>query len=173
MVNYNQGKIYRIEPISLGVTGDIYIGSTTKKLLSQRMSHHRNMFRNNTKPLSAFKLFEKYGSENLRIVLIELYPCGSKDELESREAFYIKNNKCVNKKIPLQTRAEYREKNKSKKALMDKKYYNKNKHEIISKRQNQKVTCECGCDVLKCNLNSHKKTKRHQTTLAKVQIKLI
>ena len=36
MVNYNNGKIYKIEPLN-GEEGDIYIGSTTKEYLSQRM----------------------------------------------------------------------------------------------------------------------------------------
>jgi hypothetical protein len=40
MTNYNNGKIYKIEPLN-GEDGDIYIGSTTKKLLCQRMASHR------------------------------------------------------------------------------------------------------------------------------------
>ena len=42
MVNYENGKIYKIESHS----GDmIYIGSTTKKYLSQRMDTHRTDFK--------------------------------------------------------------------------------------------------------------------------------
>ena len=36
----NNGKIYKIEPIN-GEEGDIYIGSTTKERLSQRMTAHK------------------------------------------------------------------------------------------------------------------------------------
>ena len=43
MVNYNNGKIYLIEPID-GEDGDVYVGSTTKIYLSQRMSEHRNSY---------------------------------------------------------------------------------------------------------------------------------
>ena len=41
MVNYNNGKIYKIEPIVDHDEGDIYIGSTTKQYLSMRMDKHR------------------------------------------------------------------------------------------------------------------------------------
>ena len=41
MVNYSNGKVYKIEPISGGEEGDVYIGSTTKRYLSQRMNTHR------------------------------------------------------------------------------------------------------------------------------------
>ena len=45
MVNYNNGKIYKIEPIVDHDEGDIYIGSTTKHYLSQRMDKHRGNYK--------------------------------------------------------------------------------------------------------------------------------
>ena len=44
MINYNNGKIYKIEPIN-GEDGDIYIGSTTKEFLSQRLATHRGEYK--------------------------------------------------------------------------------------------------------------------------------
>ena len=41
MINYSNGKIYKIEPIN-GEDGDVYVGSTTKEYLSQWMATHRN-----------------------------------------------------------------------------------------------------------------------------------
>ena len=41
MVNYGNGKIYKIEPICDHDEGEVYIGSTTKDYLSQRMDTHR------------------------------------------------------------------------------------------------------------------------------------
>ena len=38
MTNYNNGKIYMIEPICEYEVGDIYIGSTTKQYLSQHFT---------------------------------------------------------------------------------------------------------------------------------------
>ena len=44
MVNYSNGKIYKIEPLE-GEEGDVYIGSTTKQYLSQRMVEHRDSYK--------------------------------------------------------------------------------------------------------------------------------
>ena len=43
--DYSKGKIYKIEPICDHDEGDIYIGSTTKEYLSQRMTLHRNDYK--------------------------------------------------------------------------------------------------------------------------------
>ena len=45
MINYNNGKIYKIEPIFEHDEKDIYIGSTTKQHLSQRMAFHRGGYK--------------------------------------------------------------------------------------------------------------------------------
>ena len=114
MVNYNNGKIYKIEPISAGDDGDIYVGSTTKQYLSQRMGNHRCDYKRwkNGKSktnFTSFILFDKYGVKNCKIVLLELVNAQTKDELVERESFYIKTLGCVNKVIPNQTRKEYLE----------------------------------------------------------------
>ena len=44
--DYSQGKIYKIEPTVEHDEGDIYIGCTTQRLLSQRMSKHKNEYKN-------------------------------------------------------------------------------------------------------------------------------
>jgi hypothetical protein len=134
-INYNNGKIYKIEPICEYDDGDIYIGSTTKQYLSQRMTAHRakyNIFKNNkcTKTKS-FDLFDKYGIENCKIVLLELVNVESKNELHQREAYFIRTLKCVNKYIPLRTDKQYREDNKEK----IKKYREDNKEKIALQKK--------------------------------------
>ena len=104
MVNYSKGKIYKIE----SHLGDkIYIGSTTKERLCQRMDtlrHNYDSWKNGTSELTtAYEIFEEYGVKNCQLVLLESYPCTCKDELESRKAFYIKSMDCVNKVIPNRT----------------------------------------------------------------------
>jgi hypothetical protein len=115
-INYNNGKIYKIEPICEHDESDIYIGSTTKQYLSQRMTAHHTsykQYKNNKSRLTyAYLLFDKYGLENCNIILLELVEANSKDELHQREAHFIKTLKCVNKKIPLRTHKEYRDQNK-------------------------------------------------------------
>lgn len=129
MVNYNNGKIYKIEPIN-GEEGDIYIGSTTKEYLSQRMDNHRSQYKlfikGKKQNTTALTLFAKYGMENCKIILLELVNVNSKDELLIREAHYIKTLQCVNKHIPLRTLQEYYQDNKDK----IKEYYKDNKDKI-------------------------------------------
>ena len=45
MPDYKQGKIYKIEPICDHEPHEIYIGSTTKKYLSQRLQQHKNDYK--------------------------------------------------------------------------------------------------------------------------------
>ena len=116
MIDYNKGKIYKIIDCS---TGNVYFGSTTKDTLAQRLSGHVSDYKRYTngkmkKKVSSFKIIE---NGNYYIVLVELYPCGSKDQLTSRERFYIENYKCVNKVIPGRTRKEYRVENKERERL--------------------------------------------------------
>jgi hypothetical protein len=110
MTNYQNGKIYKIECVN-GEKDDMYIGSTAKQYLSQRMEKHRSSYKGwkegKTNKTTSFNLFDKYGVENCIIVLIENFPCNTRDELKSREAFYIKSMSCVNRCIPLQTSREW------------------------------------------------------------------
>ena len=114
MVNYNDGKIYKIEPICEHDEGDIYIGSTTKDYLSKRMVAHRDVYNKYKKGkynfVTIFKLFDKYGIENCKIYLLESVNANSRDELLAREGYYIRTLKCVNKVIPDRTKKEYNEK---------------------------------------------------------------
>ena len=103
MVNYNNGKIYKIEDLA----GEMcYIGSTTKDYLSKRMVKHRSAYKcwlsgTLKTNFSVFQIFEKYGIENCRIVLVELCPCDTRDELLKREAYYVSVLDCVNKYKPI------------------------------------------------------------------------
>ena len=111
MVNYSNGKIYKIEPIVEHEEGEIYVGSTTKKYLSQRMDNHRNDYNrwkdNKFHKLTLFALFDKYGIDNCKIYFLESVNANSRDELLAREGHYIKNLKCVNKCIIGRTAKEY------------------------------------------------------------------
>ena len=134
MVNYNNGKIYKIQPKSDGEQGDIYIGSTTKVLLSQRMSEHRCDYKRwkkgNTNKVTSFILFDKYGVENCEIVLIEIVNVESKDELIAREKHWIQSTNCVNKLVVGRTPKEYYEENKEAILFNKKNYHNENKETI-------------------------------------------
>ena len=164
MTNYNEGKIYKIE----SHLGDmIYIGSTTLKYLCDRMAGHRYYYKksmtdNSVKQLTSFKVFSEYGVENCKIVLIESYPCKSKDELIAREAFYIRSMNCVNKVIPdrkideYYTTPEYKERS----CRDARKYYSVNKEVIL---KNNKVNAECPCGTFRVrHRNRHNETLKHK-----------
>ena len=140
MVNYQNGKIYKIESHQ----GDkIYIGSTSKQYLSQRFDKHRSNYKKwkidpstvNGKTRS-YELFDDYGLNNCFITLIESFPCNSKDELTGREAYYIRSLTCVNKVIPLRTEKEYRADNKE--IIKEKmKEYRADNNDIIKQKQKE------------------------------------
>jgi hypothetical protein len=137
MTNYQNGKIYKIEPLD-GEEGDVYIGSTCKQYLSQRMDSHRSDFKywkegKRLSNVTSYHLFKKYGVKNCNIVLIETFPCNTRDELFAREAYHIKSMKCVNKHIPLRTHKEYREEHREIISDKGKDYYKINKDKIIEK----------------------------------------
>lgn len=130
MVNYRLSKVYRIEPID-GDSKDCYIGSTTKKLLSERMSQHKYDFKNNPDASTrSCLLFRKFGIDGVRIVLVENYPCESKNELHAREAYHIRNSQCVNKMIPLRTTKMYYQDNRERMLDYQRNYRTNEDHKI-------------------------------------------
>jgi hypothetical protein len=179
MVNYQNGKVYMIESLEGGCR---YYGATTTSL-SQRLGKHRSDNKCRPKKNITSKLVLNY--PDARILLVENYPCNSKTELEAREAQYIRNNDCVNKKIPQRTAKEFKFH-----------YYIENKEEILKKhteyrsthkpeikelnrlyRQNnndrlkafkgRKCICECGKPYTHAHYQRHLRTEQHifyQTT---------
>lgn len=188
MVNYSNGKIYKIQPTCESADGEVYYGSTTKKYLSQRLVKHRASFKfwSKTKTggyLRVYTLFEKYGVDNCKIVLVERLDCDSKDKLLAREKHYIQSNKCVNKANPVQTAEEkkqwyeqYYENNKEVINQRKREYNNKHKDVISAKRKvyreqndlaikakkNAKFECECGGSYSNSNKQQHIRCKKHQ-----------
>jgi len=100
MPDYSLGKIYMIYPkVDDADEGDVYYGSTTVTL-ARRMAKHRTQ--------SCCKiLFDKYGVENCFIELVEEYPCETREHLNKKEGEYIRNHKCINKRIAGRTHKEY------------------------------------------------------------------
>ena len=151
---YTKGKIYKIVCDTTGLT---YIGSTIQGL-SSRISGHRADYKKylNKKRdfITSFKVLE---NDNFKIILIENFPCNSKEELEREERNYIETMDCINKVIPTQTYEEYYENNKDKLLEYKKQYWEKNK-KIINENRKVKVICDnCGCSVRKDYISKHKK----------------
>lgn len=127
MVNYQNGKIYKIESIE----GDcVYYGSSCGSL-PKRMAKHRYNYKINTRITSGQILC----FDDAKIYLVEKYPCNTKEELLAREGYYIKNNDCVNRCIAGRTHKEYYLDNKEKRLKQNKERYQDNKTEILKERK--------------------------------------
>jgi hypothetical protein len=94
MINYQQGKIYKICSVQ---TDKIYIGSTCSETIDQRMENHIrtfNLWKNGIgRYVTSYDLLDKY--QDCKIILIESYPCNNKEELHCRERYWIEINKNV------------------------------------------------------------------------------
>jgi len=132
MPDYSNGKIYKIV---CNITGEQYIGGTIQKL-SQRLTQH---VRDKNKD-KGYKSKEIILRGDYQIILIENYPCNSKEELERKEREHIEANVCVNKYITTRTRKEYREAHKEELALKDKEYKEAHK-EAISLKYKEYYDC--------------------------------
>jgi len=162
MIDYSLGKVYKI----VG-NGKIYVGSTTRPLLSQRLAKHKERYnlwiKNKATYMTSFECLED--PEN-SIELLEVCPCSCKDELLKYESKWIREIECVNKVIPDRTREEwveqnkdkikermkeyeivYREKNREARRLYMKEYKEKNKEKLKEYRkewyENQKIISPC------------------------------
>lgn len=143
MVNYEQGKIYKIV---CRLTGRIYIGSTCEKYLSNRLTTHRQNYKqwkDGKRTLTtSFLIIDK---DDYYIELVELFPCSCVEELRAREGHFQRSVDCINKRIEGRTSTEYRNLNKEKIEA-----YNKAKFE-----------CLCGAIVSQSHKARHEKCKEH------------
>ena len=131
---YSKGKIYEIV---CNVTGEKYYGSTCEKTLARRLANHVGCFKNWKKTgkgscMTSFQILER---GNYKIYLVELYPCGSIDELHQREGFYQRNNVCVNKNMAGRTSKQFYQDNKIKIGEEVKIYRENNLIKIAEQRQ--------------------------------------
>ena len=195
--NYQQAKIYCIK-VNTEEEYLPYVGSSCKRLLSQRMNQHRQHFKQwkNGKYhfISSFTLFEKYGIENCFIELIELFPCNCNDELRKKEREHIEKQECCNKvKRVIITEEEMVERVKEygknhyelhKDELSEKHkiYYDEHKEQIIEKNKKyretnkekilekakEKYDCLCGSTLCKGAKTKHEKSKKHQNYLSTI-----
>lgn len=130
MVNYGEGKIYKLWSPS---TDKIYVGSTTKKYLSQRLSEHIQSLREyvsgkTTRWTTSFEILIRY--DDVHIELLENYPCKTKDELRRKEGEYIRKLECVNRCIAGRTPKERYQDDKERILQRFKGYYEENKEKI-------------------------------------------
>jgi len=154
--NYKNSKIFILEPKTKHPEEDIFYSSTTQPIFNRLSQLKKDNLKKNT----SYKwLFDKYGIDNIKIVLIKSFCCNTKEELQAEEARYIRENDCINKQeikqdkeqikeikeqikeqikeIKEENKQEMKDDNKTKKTR-DKEYYNKNKDTILKRRRDKR-----------------------------------
>ena len=187
MIDYSKGKIYKIWSPS---TDQIYIGSTTKQYLSQRLTGHVIDYKRwqNGKH-NYVTSFELVKLEDHVIDLVEAFPCKSKDELHAREGHFIRLFKdiIVNKLVAGRTKKEYNEEynvvNKDKISKKQKEHYQANKQSKLEKvkqyhqankqsileTQKQPYHCACGRTIQITEKARHERTQKHKSFIEQQQ----
>ena len=161
MNRYENGKIYKIVDVGFN---KCYIGSTCEKLC-KRMERHRNSYRKYLRTgemeTRCHLLFDEFGVENCRIILIEDYVCKSKEELFRKEGEHINATKCLNRSVAGRTREEHkayhREEILERERQYQKKRYLKKKEEI--KEQVKKYQVEHREDILQKKREHYQENK--------------
>jgi hypothetical protein len=82
MPDYKLSKIYKIVNSE---NSKIYVGSTTRRLLCNRMTGHRRAARDGEELSRFYKAIRRIGIEKFKIELVKEFPCFDKKELEKEE----------------------------------------------------------------------------------------
>ena len=189
------GKVYKIV---CGLSDDVYIGSTFNELKHRFQGHKKGYKRCTTENKRVlYQLFDKYGIDNFKIILIKQYMVCDRSHLRMYEQLWINKTKCINMVsafgIDYLTIKQYRIKNKDKikhykinnkdkiresgkkyyikNKDKSKQYYDDHKDKILNyhKQYQQKLPItKCECGALiKGGLSKHKKTLKHKQYLNK------
>ena len=166
MVNYQQGKVYKI---TSDQTDRVYIGSTCNPL-NKRIAAHRRDYRSylaGTRP-HRITSYDVVQYDDAIIVLVEECPCENKEQLFQRERFHIENTaNCVNRVIPGRTLAEWQVDNKevicekarakyaaNREARLAKQRIYQEAHKgAIAERMGEVIECECGMSLTRQNMS--------------------
>ena len=112
-MNYNNSVIYKICCNDISIT-DCYVGSTTS--FQKRKSAHKSACKNERGKhynLNVYQFIRAHGEwENWSMIVIEEYPCDSKNQLHTRERYHMELLRAtLNKQTPTRTNKEWCEDN--------------------------------------------------------------
>ena len=182
-IDYQKAKIYKIVD---NTTDNIYVGSTCEPSLAKRLAKHVASYKSHLKGISNYvSSFDILKNSDYDIILIENFPCNTKDELFSRERHWTNELICINKRrnqglllelgqleYSKQNSKKYYQENKDKIILYrhnhkeqsteyNKKYYEDNRDKI-NLQQSKKYNCFCGGKYTQSHKNRHFLSKTHQ-----------
>lgn len=174
------GNVYKI---ITNQSNECYIGSTTNELryrFRDHKTHYEQWKRGDIKKTScSYDLFEQYGLENCKIMLIKKYEVSDRKHLLAYEQLWINKLNPINKRsiinIPRFTQKfkykqeiqknpnynkDHYERYLKNNPEQRKKKYEKNKEKMLEKRK-ERIECECGLKIQRGDIAKHKKTKNH------------
>jgi len=112
--DYSKGKIYKIV-VDTDEEYKPYVGSTIQGL-AERMGGHRSGYKswkkNKQTCCKSYDLFDRFGVENCKIILLEEYPCDSIMKLLMKEREWFDKMECCNKCKPYTSKDEKKENDK-------------------------------------------------------------
>jgi len=159
--------------IESAAAGLVYYGSTVNELYKRFNQHRIGVRRFQEGKNNYITSFEVMEHSDSRILLVEAFPCANKQELTAREAWHIRNNPCVNKRIPGRTNHEYHllhyQENKEATLNQCKKYYAENRAIICEKAKKPKECAACGISMNTSSFPGHKKTKKHMANATRAE----
>lgn len=160
MVNYANGKIYKMVN---DFDDKIYVGGTCNELRIRKRGHVDRATRFPDRPVYQHLL--PIGWNNVRMILIENYPCSSKYELNAREQYWIDELKPeLNSCKTTETSEEYRIRKARKEGRREYYLINKEKYkksEAKKLKDKEKITCPCGVVVSRKGTTRHKRSQAH------------
>jgi hypothetical protein len=148
---YQRGKVYAI---ICRKTDRRYIGSTCEPTIAKRLAKHVTSFKCWKEGMTRCMSYDIIKDGDYHIVLLELYPCNSRDELRMCEQKHIDSCECLNKRKAFRSDEELAEYNKE----YMKEYYEKHKDELAeSAKEYRKQHKEEIAEQKKEYHQSHKK----------------
>jgi hypothetical protein len=182
--DYSKGKIYKIV-VDTDKEYKPYVGSTIEEL-SRRMAGHRSKYKNwkknGKRHMTSYDLFDKFGVDKCKIILLDEYPCENISQLLMKEREWFDKIECCNKVKPFISKEEifeqkkeyyqsnkeeitkkqkiYNQENKEQIAKRVKIYNQKNKEQITEKKK-ENFECVCGSIICKYSKVKHEKSKKH------------
>jgi len=166
------GRIYKIVS---GQTNECYVGSTFNEL-KYRFRQHKNDYKQWKDGLrwgcASFDVFDKYGIDNCRMLLIKEYKVEDRKHLQMYEQLWINKLKSINKlsafviepvlkkMIAERDKKNYKE-NKERILEQKKKYYEENKEQLLEKNKKyRKENKEKITEQYKKYRKEHKKERK-------------
>ena len=165
---YASGKIYK--EVNINDPDEFYVGSS-KNELRKRHNDHKACSKDPLNTAALYVRMREIGCDNFRIVLLEEWPCDTKDQLRAREdhwivqlkpklnvkrAFLTEAEKLENH---LQNNKEYREDNPVFWSERAKSYHAANKEAIHARKSEKKKCPDCSAMISSACMARHKRLK--------------